>query len=550
MDRIKVTVFSPREDSRRTRLLGALSELYPVAFFEKATLDQMQGDAALLFGVSRADAIRVARSGLPCLAFIDAQSAPARVAMAGIQFTEAAYLPACFRGRTLSDEVANPLSRLILEPGDQVLARKGEEILWIHRKEGTTNLDLAAMEPAGVAEGGHLFQNFLAGRWSRLLPMLHFLRKVTDGTGWELPPLRACFMFDDPNLHALSYGYVNYPSLARGAEVHRYHVSFATVPFDGWYVNRKAATLFREKAKYLSLLVHGNNHTTRELAQVRTEEQRRVLATQSLARIERLERVSGLEIPRVMAAPHGACRGEMAASLLQAGYEAACISRSAIMNHNRQQVWPLTVGMNPAEFLGGGLPVIPRFGMTKECQAEVLLATFLGQAIVPMGHHGDLAGGLDVLRDLAAVINDMGDVQWVDLKSIARSNYCTRRETEVLRVKMYSRRIHVRVPEGIDQISVERPWLTSARKEPLTWREGLAGPVHILESDQEEIIRVMPGTNVDIASLCLDAIDPGSVSFPRTALAAIGRRYLCEARDRLQPLLHRLMAPGKVNGVA
>lgn len=470
--------------------------------------------------------------------------------MAGIEFSGAAYLPACFRGRMLSDEVASPLSKLDPEPGDEVLARKGEEILWIHREEGAASLDLAAMEPAEVAEGGYLFQNFLAGRWSRLLPMLHFLRKVTGGAGWELPPLRACFMFDDPNLHALSYGHVHYPSLAREAEAHRYHVSFATVPFDSWYVNRGAAALFREKAKYLSLLVHGNDHTTRELAQVRTEEQRRALAAQSLARIERLERRSGMEVPRVMAAPHGACRGETAASLLQAGYEAACISRSAIMNHNRQQAWPLTVGMNPAEFLGGGLPVIPRFGMVKECQAEVLLAAFLGQAIIPMGHHGDLAGGLDLLRDLAALINAMGDVQWMDLKSIARSNFCTRREGGVLRVKLYSRRIHMRVPEGIDQISVERPWLTPAMREPLTWREGLAGPFRTLASDNEEAIRVMPGTSVDIASVCLDAIDPSSVSLPRTTLAAMGRRHLCEARDRLQPLLHRLMAPGKVNGVA
>lgn len=63
MDRLKVVVYSAREHSQRTRLLQGLSELYPVAFSPAVTLERLRGDAALLLGVSRADAARVALSG-------------------------------------------------------------------------------------------------------------------------------------------------------------------------------------------------------------------------------------------------------------------------------------------------------------------------------------------------------------------------------------------------------------------------------------------------------------------------------------------------------
>jgi hypothetical protein len=59
-------------------------------------------------------------------------------------------------------------------------------------------LDLVAMDPPKEDEGQHLFRYFHGEDWIRFLPLLHFLREVS---GWELPPPRACFMFDDLNLH-------------------------------------------------------------------------------------------------------------------------------------------------------------------------------------------------------------------------------------------------------------------------------------------------------------------------------------------------------------
>jgi len=78
-------------------------------------------------------------------------------------------------------------------------------------------MDLVAMEPPEVADHEYLFQYFQKDDWARLLPILHFFSELTRSGSWTPPPVRACFMFDDPNLHWKSYGYVNYQQLAHQA---------------------------------------------------------------------------------------------------------------------------------------------------------------------------------------------------------------------------------------------------------------------------------------------------------------------------------------------
>src|SRR6266480_3662974 len=102
-------------------------------------------------------------------------------------------------------------------------------------------------------------------------------------------------MFDDPNLHWRSYGYIHYPELVDHARRHNYHACFATVPMDSWYAHPKTASLFRENRTRVSLLIHGNDHTYYELAVARSDESRQALAAQALRRIERLERLSAVE---------------------------------------------------------------------------------------------------------------------------------------------------------------------------------------------------------------------------------------------------------------
>jgi hypothetical protein len=345
-------------------------------------------------------------------------------------------------------------------------------------------------------------------------------------------------MFDDPNLHWRSYGYVKYHELVEDACEHNYHVSFATIPMDGWHVHNETANLFRENPGRLSLLIHGNNHTYFELTEADTDASREALAAQALRRVQRFELLSRLEVSRVMAAPHGACNHEMANVLLRTGFEAACISRSSLMVRNPKTEWGPAFGLRLAESLGVGLPIIPRFHIRWD-ETYVLFAAFLGQPIIPVGHHEDLADDLRLITRVAGLINETGDIRWMNMKSIARSNFFTYREGDVWHIKTYSRQIEVKVPDGCHQLCVERAWLNESGAERLIVQRGdLASTC----SDSERPLPVAPGEEITITFAYRDMIDPWAASVSRPALWAIARRQLCEARDRFRPALDKLGA--------
>ncbi len=532
--RFEVAVFPESALLIHQTLLDALGQAYDIQFVAGQEPVRRGYRGAFLFGVSREEALRFSQTGLHCLAFIGGKTVSLPQPSEEIRFCAAVFLPECLQNRLLRDDSCDCSAAMKAEPGDEIVAKKGDHILWIHHGQPGSSVDLVGIPPSRLLKGDYLFNHFHRDNWMRLLPILFFLQRIT---GWEFPAARACFMFDDPNLHWKSYGYVDFAKIAQHSSQHNYHVSFATVPFDGWYIHCKTVALFHANRSRLSLLVHGNNHTAKELAQ---NDGNQALAAQALLRIERLEKKSGLEVSRVMAAPHGACSHKMATDLLRMGFEAACISRGSIMQQNPDSVWPSSFGLNQTEFLGDGMPVIPRFRLKRGCEIEIVLAAFLGQAVIPVGHHGDLADGLELLRELAGAINSTGAVKWMDMKSIARSNFCTRREGEILHLRMYSRRIQLNVPQGLSQLCVHRPWLKDDQIEGLELRTRDAYPV-LFSSYQKGLIPCESCEEIEIRSISSVAIDPRSISLPQTPLRSVARRYLCEARDRLKPLFDRFL---------
>jgi len=536
----KIGVFVSNGCVLPNRLLDAISSLFDLQFVRIDEVGHSRCDAAILFGVSQKQATEASMSGVRCLAFIGDQPKPVASPKADVVLGDVPCLAHPFRGRTLPDTSIGESVCLTKEPADKVVARKGENSLWIRQTGGPSAVDLVAFNPPEITGTDYLFQFFQRDNWARLLPILHFAQEVSE---WELPPPRATLMFDDPNLHWKSYGYINYERIIQHASRYNYHASFATVPMDSWYVHGRTAHLFRENPSRVSLLIHGNDHTYFELTKVSTRKKQEALAAQALRRIQRLERLVGLDVPRVMAPPHGACCYGMANILLRTGFEAACISRSSLMKRNPNSVWPITIGMNPAEFFGGGLPIIPRYNIRWD-ETYPLFAAFLGQPIIPVGHHDDASSGLDFLRQSADLINSVDRVRWMDMKSIARTNFCTRRDGETLHIKMYSRKIRLRVPDGFKHLCVHRPWLDGNTEEKLQLIK--AGPVvEIIKSCQREHISVREGEDIEVASIFPNMIDHQKVRIFRSPPWAIARRQLCEGRDRLRPAMDGLFGLSK-----
>ena len=256
---------------------------------------------------------QVRGGGAPAISFPAAGLAmgPVRHRDVLVKFSGDAAVPFPFRNVCITTQVALAGNALVPLAEERVLASCDEGALWTASEINGIQHFRSAVPLIDIGPEESFSEVFSGERFFNNLPLLHFLRKASGCSGFQPAPLRAAFMFDDPNLHWKTYGLVNYSEIAAHAARQNYHVSFATIPLDTWYTNSATAKAFRENARVLSLLVHGNNHSKHELSVHHSIITRAAILAQANHRIERLERSARLQVSRVMVPPHGACSEAM-----------------------------------------------------------------------------------------------------------------------------------------------------------------------------------------------------------------------------------------------
>jgi hypothetical protein len=368
--------------------------------------------------------------------------------------------------------------------------------------------------------------HFQPRRWFSLLPLLDFLHTITADSDYAPPPLRAAFMFDDPNLHASRYGWIDYKELAGHARANRYHVAMAMIPLDAGFTSRRAVDIFKSNPAELSLLVHGNDHGRAEFAHA-DEKFLTAACAQALRRIRKFEAGSGLAVDRVLVPPHGACVTAAFRPMAALGFEALCVSPGSLAHWNQDLTGIRPhLGLGVTDLFPEPLPVLPRFGFGPDARMNVRLAAFLGQPIICRGHQGDCQEGLQPLENLARDINQLGNIGWGSISAILRRNYLRFLDGPVLYVRPLSRRIAITVPAGTTDILIDWPLKTSQ----FQFQERGANSAEL-----EVILPAGP------------TLDPDSVArhgFPGWLYL---RRALCEARDRIEPAVKIFKLAGRIN---
>ncbi len=514
---------------RHRRLFQALEAAYPVAFAAQASTGGPV-DGLLVLGGDHDQALPVPDS---CAVLVVGEhSRPPRPAAATVEFEGAPPLAYPLRARTLEEEDAPTDTQPGLVQNDVVLAsRHGDPVWW--RRRGRPFRHESAYALSELGDGDTLRGRLRHGCFMGLLPLLHLVWHVCGDAEAGPRPLRASFVIDDPNLHSCSYGHLRYSEVIRHAALHGYHLGVAMVPLDAWLVSARAASLARASSRSLSVLVHGNDHTTRELERLDTDAAAARAIGQAVRRIARFETRCGIAVTRVMAPPHGACSEAVAKALFRLGFEAACVSRPYPW---RDRLPPMSAldGWFPAEIVAGGLPVLPRYPLGSQ-REELIFRALLGQPLILYGHHGDLAEGLERLEQAADYINRLGTVTWGPLDAVAQRNYLARREGELLRVQLHSRRVTVDVPSGVWRLVLTTGVLHGERLWELR-RDGRESPARRIGAGWESpSLPVVAGSRVEIR---LDAIQPlelDRVPRPLPAAWPLVRRVLVEGRDRVQP---------------
>jgi hypothetical protein len=514
--RLTVAVHPSATLAARERLFAALEQAFAVTFVpwepEGTPVD------ALLVGASEA----IPAVDVPVLAFV-AQGQPAAGAEE-VRFADHAAVDRRLRGIALPDHRAAP--RLDAGAGDTVLALGASGLAWT-RAAGAPTVDRvrAALPELGDDEG--LRDAARPERALALVALIDLLRRLGAERA-EQPPLRATFLFDDPNLHRPSYGYIDYRRLVAHADAHGYHAAMAMIPLDVRLPNAAAVEAFRSRADRLSLVIHGNNHENRELMQEQGLDSALRLCAQALRRIAGFEARTGLLVDRVMTPPHGLCSRTVAEALGALGYDALCAIHPCPWTERPPASRPLA-GWGPAGFVAG-CAVVPRVPI--DCSpAEVALRAFMGQPIVLYGHHDDLADGLEPLAAAAARVNAMGDVRWTSLGEIVATNYALSLEDGRASIAAFGRRVRVTLPPGVTELTVTEP-AGGAQEAGLSGWSTIGGERTPFGASRA---RVAAG-DVEVRLHALHEVDPWQTEAPPWRAWPLVRRAATETRDRLLPL--------------
>lgn len=533
---VRVGVFPAAELEHRRNLFAALELAFPIRFEARGSVELNDLDGALDLG-DGAQAVAAAATGLPSLSLPRSEPAEGRDSV-DLALSEATEVDSRLRGARLPDRRLDGALRagggLETSTGTTVLASGRGEAVWVRDGHQST----ALLSPRELEPGEALRERLRDGRAAALLPLVHFLHELTAPVAWQSPPARACFLFDDPNLHWPSYGFVRLAELGRHAREHGYHASLATVPLDGWLGHPAALRALRESQGALSLAVHGNDHYGAELEAIDSEQRALGLAAQALRRTRAFGRRHEIPVEPVMVPPHEECSRAMMRALRRCGFEAITMTRPFPWLAPPPRSWltrppeagPLA-GWGPSD-RAEGLAIFLRHPFVDRSPAELALRAFLGQPLVLYGHQADLRDGLGVLAEAAADVNRLGPTRWGSLGEIAAGSFETRRQGSTLEVRPASRRAVVELPNDVGQL------LVSPREDgtgPTPTRLLIDGQAHPLEDP----IPIGPGTRVELELGYDDELDPAAVPTPPRQPLALPRRLLSEGRDRLAPLLFR-----------
>jgi hypothetical protein len=445
----------------------------------------------------------------------------------GVELAEAAPRPAA--GLRGENEQWEPLIWSASAPLVVRCRRPGRELIWSSVEVLPRN-------------DGLLKQQFCPASFMETLPFLAFARSVIGDRGWTSPGLFANVMVDDPNLLLPHFGFVDYREAARIAATRSFHLTLAFIPIDFWKTSPEVARLFHEHPHLLSLVMHGNDHRKRELAQRVSPEEADWTVRQALQRMQLHQSITGLPCPTVMTFPHGAGSRLWIRALRDAGYTAAIASHSYPFTEDPGGAGaPPDYEMLPAELSLYGFPIVNRFKL-EEPKEALLFAAWLGKPLILYTHHTFMRDGWDRLIDIVDFVNRQASPTWSDIDTITRANYRARRHESTLEIQAFSNDLRIDLPADIRSVVVTKDGRDIPSDDELLLVHGDEAPFLDRTSTRlRAALAPEPGSAVATMHLRFhpSTADRRVDGWRRTRLSSHLRRTLTEARDRLAPVWWR-----------
>jgi hypothetical protein len=436
-------------------------------------------------------------------------------------------------------------------PGKTALVRVADRPFFVCVDHSGSHVFFLACTELADLDERVLREASLVPWFSRLIPLMIFLRNALGDRLWHSEDARACFIIDDPLLKN-RYGFLEYRRLLEAIGKTKFSVCIAFIPWNYWRSSKQVADLFSGATRTLSLAVHGCDHTRAELAATACE----LLygkARLGLARMRLHRDISGIPFDNVMVLPYGLFSPQALEVLSACGYLAAI--GAGLIPSDIPQALTLRHLLDAAITSFGDFPLFMRLRPVDI--PGFAFALFLGKPALLVAHHDYFGKGYEALTNLSKQLNDLDDrLEWSNLGNVC-SRVCLKRVTPQgdVHVRFYTDRFWLanngtrtqtfllsrrRTPKGpLPEVTVNgRPHAREQRNDTLVFNLSL-------DPGQQADIRILPRPPATAApDLWQPTFAYRAKVFVACALREIRDNYVHTNR-LLAALLSRVYNPGR-----
>lgn len=365
--------------------------------------------------------------------------------------------------------------------------------------------------------------------FSRLAPLVMFLRGALRDRVWHNDKPQACFIIDDPLLQN-HYGFLDYRGLLKSMRQQKFSTCIAFIPWNYRRSSAEVAGLISSNLAGPHLCIHGCDHTRGEFATTDLES----LCGKAQLALERMRahhRLSGIPFDDIMVFPQGLFSSEAMAALKASGYLAA-VNSDAYPSATAETL-ALRDLLDVAVTKFAGFPLFGR--RYPHALEELAFDLFMGKPALAVEHHGYFRDGHKALETFAERLNSLEErLEWSNLGTIcSRASLTRTAENGEVHVRFYTNRFSL-TNTG-----------TRTQRYLLLTRQAPSGPLPSvtvngrhwdcgLEGGQLKIrLSLDAGETAEIRILSRD-LEPAASSWRATEIHNLRvriRRLLCEIRD-------------------
>jgi hypothetical protein len=366
--------------------------------------------------------------------------------------------------------------------------------------------------------------------FSRVVPLIIFLRSALGNHIWHSDRSQACFIIDDPLLKQ-QYGFLNYSRLLETMGEQRFCACIAFIPWNYRRSRKQVARMFSTVPSPLSLCIHGCDHTRGEFASPGYE----VLRDKARLALDRMQlhsELSGVPFADVMVFPQGLFSTEAIKALEACGYLAAVNTNPC--PSNKPDALTLRDLLDVAVTRFEGFPVFARH--YPRDPAEFAYDLFLGKPALVVEHHGYFRNGYKELETFVKRLDELDNgLEWHDLANIF-SQTCLKKvmPNGDVHIRFYTHRFRLTNSGARSETYVLfRRWISEGQLPSVT----LNGREWMRERTDDSLsitLSLDPGETADIRIFSKCAAGTSTVSWKPTKThnaRVFARRVLCEFRD-------------------